>query len=122
MKRILLVDDEVDIREEVKKKLVKENYEVITASEGYEALNICKTKNPDLVILDVVIPHINGYEICERIKQDPETKNIPVLFVTGKELNSKGIIERCNTLGAYGFIRKPCTITEMLAKIKEIIG
>ncbi|MFH1441714.1 MAG: response regulator [Candidatus Omnitrophota bacterium] len=122
MKRILLVDDEADIREAVKKKLVQENYEVITASEGHEVLNICKTNNPDLVILDVAIPRINGYEICERIKQDSETKNIPVLFVTGKELNPKGIIERCNTLGAYGFIRKPCAITEILAKIKEILG
>ncbi len=122
MKRILLVDDEVDIREEVKKKLIKENYEVITASEGYEVLNICKTNNPDLVILDVAIPHINGYEICERIKQDSETKNIPVLFVTGKELDSKGIMKRCNALGAHGFIRKPCTITEILGKIKEILG
>lgn len=122
MKRILLVDDEVDIREEMKKKLIQENYEVITASEGYEAVNMCKTNNPDLVILDVAIPRINGYEICERIKQDTETKNIPVLFVTGKELNPKGIIERCNTLGAYGFICKSCAITEMLAKVKEIIG
>lgn len=122
MKKILLVDDEVDIREEMKKKLIQENYEVITASEGYEAVNMCKTNNPDLVILDVAIPRINGYEICERIKQDTETKNIPVLFVTGKELNPKGIIERCNTLGAYGFICKPCAIAEMLAKVKEIIG
>ncbi len=122
MKRILLVDDELDIREEVKKKLVKENYEVITASEGYEALSRCKADNPDLVILDVAIPRINGYEICERIKQDSGTRNIPVLFVTGKELDSKGIIERCDTLGAHGFIRKPCTMAEILGKIKEILG
>lgn len=121
-RKILIVDDDKAIREVVKKRLIQEGYKVLSASIGQRVLSICKTKHPDLVLLDIAIPQMNGYRVCEKIKQDPKTRDIPVLFVTGKELELRGIIKRCRDLDAYGYISKPYTFKELLEKIKEILG
>ncbi len=121
-KKILIADDDKATRMVVKKRLLQEKYKVFTASTGQRALSICKTNHPDLVLLDIAIPQMNGYHTCKKIKQDPKTKEIPVLFVTGKELEPRGIIKRGRDLGAYGYILKPYTLKELLEKIKEILG
>jgi len=122
MKRILIVDDDKDVRDITKKRLKQASYEVMTASSGQEAIAICKTNHPDLVLLDIAIPDIDGYHTCEKIKQDNKTKDIPVLFVTGKGLLPEGINEHCQDLGACGYISKPFAIKELLEKLKEILG
>jgi len=121
MKKILLVDDNKDIREVLKKKLVLNKYAVMTADSGQEALIICKTSTPDLVILDIAMPYMDGYETCRLLKENNKTSNIPILFLTGKELDPTGITGRCRNLGAVGYIYKPCSSQELLAEIKRII-
>jgi CheY-like chemotaxis protein len=122
MKRILIVDDEEDIRGLIKKKLEQSKYEAITVSGGQEALNICKTNKPDLILLDIAMPQMDGYETCEKLKQDKSTRDIPVLFLTAKDLEPEKIIERYNSLGACGYLTKPSTFKELLERIKKVIG
>lgn len=122
MKKILIVDDEAEARELVKKSLEMNEYTVITASNGEEALSISKSDKPDLILLDIVMPAIDGYQVCEGLKKDEETKDIPVLFLTGKDMQAEGIIELYNKFGARGYIPKPTTSKDILERIKQIIG
>ena len=122
MKRILIVDDEKEIGELIKKKLEQNKYEAKTALSGKEALDICKSTKLDLVLLDIAMPDMDGYQFCEQLRGDAEIKNIPILFLTGKEFDPKGIIKRYKELGACGYITKPSTFEDLLEKIKEVIG
>lgn len=122
MKKILVVDDEKEIRDLIKERLAQNKYAVMTASSGEEALIICKRSLPDLILLDIAMPEMDGYSTCEKLKQDKKTKNIPVLFLTGKDLEPEGIIERCRNLDACGYISKLSTLKELLEKIEKIIG
>ena len=122
MKKILIVDDDKDIRDITKKRLMQAGYEVMTASSGQETFDICKTNRPDLILLDIAMEKMDGYHTCEKIKQDNKTKDIPVLFVTGKELLPEGINKHCQDLGACGYISKPFAIKELLERITEISG
>jgi len=120
--KILIVDDEQDIREITQKKLIQAGYEVLIASTGEEALAICSANHPDLVLLDIAIPEMDGYQTCQRIKADEQTKDIAVLFVTGKGLLPEGIDKHCQDLGASGYISKPFPIETLIGKITEILG
>lgn len=122
MKRVLIVDDEEEIRGLIKDKLEKNGYQVLTAANGEEALTISKINLPDLILLDIVMPRLDGYSTCTKLKEDSQTKNIPIVFLTGKDLTPEGIMERCKTLGASGYIPKPSTLKELLDKVKEVIG
>lgn len=122
MKMILIVDDEADIRELLKKKLEQNQYTAITASSGQEALDISKTEEPDLVLLDIAMPQMDGYQTCQNLRKDKTTKDIPVLFLTAKDLNPEGIRERYSSLGNCAYLPKPARFGELLEKIKEIIG
>jgi CheY-like chemotaxis protein len=122
MRKILIVDDDELMLNVTVKRLMQENYEVMAASNGQEAVHICLTNHPDLVLLDIVMPGMDGYNTCQKIKQDNKTKDIAVLFVTGKKLLPQGIYKRCQDLGAHGYISKPFAMRELLEKIKEILG
>lgn len=121
MKKILIVDDENEVRELIKASLKKTEYTTLLAASGKEALSICETDKPDLILLDIAMPMMDGYQVCEKLKQGANTKDIPVLFLTGKDLDPRGIIERYESLGACGYIPKPSTLKELLDKIKEIL-
>ena len=121
MKKIMVVDDEKEVRELIKTGLEKADYATVLASSGAEALDICKAEKPDLILLDIAMPMMDGYQVCEKLKADPQTKEIPVLFLTGKDLDPRGIIERYETLCACGYIPKPSTLKELLDKIKEVL-
>ena len=122
MKKILIVDDEAEVRDLIKAGLAKTNYATQTASSGTEALEICKKDKPDLILLDIAMPIMDGYQVCEKLKQDHETSNIPVLFLTGKDLDPRRVIERYENLCAYGCIPKLSTMKELVDKIQEILG
>jgi len=122
MKKILFVDDELDIRDLIKERLTLNNYMVFTASDGKEAQDIARINQPDLILLDIAMPEMDGYLTCERLKKDSKTKAIPVLLLTGKDLESKSVIERCSSVGAYDYISKMSTLKELLDKVKEVIG
>ena len=122
MKKILIVDDEEEIREILKKKLEKSGFAADAVAGGKKALEICKADKPDLVLLDIAMPEMDGYQTCEKLKQDKSTRDIPVLFLTAKDLDPKSIYEHYDELGAVGYMPKPSTFEELLKKIKEITG
>jgi len=122
MQKILIVDDEIEIANLLKKKLEEHKYAVSTVSGGRAALIACKENKPDLLLLDIIMPEVDGYEVCKTLKKDPATRDIPVLFLTGKDMQPEGIIELYNKLGARGYISKPATIEEILKKVKGILG
>jgi CheY-like chemotaxis protein len=122
MKKILVVDDERAVRDLLREKLEKDKYAVITAASGQEALAACKTDKPDLVLLDIAMPAMDGYQTCERLKEDPLTEDIPILFLTGQDLDPQSIVERYKELGACGYLSKVSTLKELLEKIKKVIG
>src|SRR5665811_729317 len=83
--KILIVDDEIDTLLPLKMSLEVEDYLVLGASNGYEALELAKTNIPDLIILDIMMPGMDGYEVCSRLKKDPVMRNIPVIMLTAKD-------------------------------------
>ena len=112
-KTILVVDDEKMILNLLEHHLLKEGYNVIEATDGVEAINIAQEKNPDLILLDVMIPKLDGLTVCKRIKN---IMNVPILMVTakGEELDKILGLE----LGADDYITKPFSIRELVARVK----
>ncbi|MBU1124983.1 MAG: response regulator [Candidatus Omnitrophica bacterium] len=121
MKRILIADDEPDMQDLLKQRLEFNHYEVVGASNGEEVLKACEESAIDLVLLDIAMPRLDGYETCKRLKSNEKTKDIPVFFLTGKDLAPDGIIERCQELDACGYFPKPYDVKELLRKIAEVI-
>jgi len=121
MKKILVVDDEKEIRELIKDRLSQNKFEVILAQDAKEALRICKTNPPDLILLDIAMPEIDGYETCKRLKQEKSTKDIPVIFLTGKDLAPEAILDHCRDLSAAGYTSKLSTLKELIDKVKEAL-
>ena len=104
MKTLLIVDDEAAIRESLK-WIFKDAYEVVLASEGRQALQVIDKKTPDLILLDIMMPGTDGYQICNQIKEDTSMGEIPVIFLTGKD--SKDDQGKSFQSGGDMFIKKP---------------
>jgi len=121
-KKILIVDDSEEDTELVKQflKLEKENYEILVAKEGMEALEIARSENPDLIILDLMLPNIDGFKICRLLKFDEKFKHIPVILLT-----QLGDIKDENTgmeVGADAFLRKPFDSNLLHEQVKKFLG
>jgi len=116
--KILIADDEANIRLLVSSMLGKD-YIVLGASDGKEAVDIARTQKPDLVLMDIMMPNVDGYTACYTIKQDPVTKAIPVVMLTaiGHELN----VKLSQEMGADGYITKPFSIDELLHEVKRVL-
>lgn len=114
-KKILIVDDEPDIVETLKFLIESEGFESITALDGEDALKKAKEENPDVMILDVMLPKINGYKVCRLLKFDNKYKHIPILMVTARSQEEDKIIGE--ETGADEYITKPFDIEEVLQKI-----
>lgn len=117
MEKILFADDEPDIQNVVKTILSKEGYEVIIAKDGKEVLNLVKSNRPDLIVLDYMMPVLDGIETCKTLKKDLETKSIPVIMVTGYPEEKQNSLNA----GAVDFITKPIDKTDLLLRIKSIL-
>ncbi len=117
--KILVVDDERDALVPLKMSLESDNYNVVEAYDGYEAIKKAHTENPDLILLDIILPGLNGYEVCSRLKTDKQTELIPIIMLTAKdEINNK--IEGLET-GADGYITKPFNLNELKARIHTVL-
>jgi len=116
-KKIMIVDDEPDFQELIKARLEANNYEVITASTGEEALQKISEEKPNAIILDVLMPGLNGMEVLEKIRQ--VNTRIPVFITTA--FSSEERFKLANKLNATGFILKTDNLKEQLANIKEAI-
>ena len=114
-KKILIADDEQTVRSLVK-RLLSQNYVVLEAKDGEEAIDIARSQKPGLILMDIMMPRVDGYTACHQIKQDQATKAIPVVMLTGvgHELNKKLSWE----VGATGYITKPFILQDLL----DVIG
>ena len=118
--KILLVDDEPSLVKVVSRRLESEGFEVRVAMDGEEALHQVETSRPDLIILDVMLPKMNGYEVCRKLKWDARYQKIPVLLFTAKALerDEKFGFEA----GADAYVRKPFRAPELLEKIRTLLS
>jgi len=113
---ILIVDDTNITREVMAKILSKEGYRIETAMNGRQALDIAGKVYPDLVLLDVVMPEMDGYEVCRILKESPETKDIPIIFITVK--NEMEDIVKGFEAGAVDYVTKPFNSVELLVRVR----
>ena len=118
-KEILIVDDEPSIVVPIQFLMEQQGYSVLVAENGEDALDVIYKYKPDLILLDIMLPRIDGYEVCEIVRLDPEYRNIKIIFLTakGREVEiAKGL-----ALGANAYITKPFSNTELVAKVKELL-
>ncbi len=118
-KRILVVDDEPDILQVTSFRLKKAGYEVLTAIDGREAMDLIKKEPLDLILLDLVLPQVTGYEVCKWVKADDKLKEIPVILFTASAVHD--VTEKASQTGAQDYIVKPFEPEELLAKVKKFI-
>jgi len=117
--RILAVDDEQDIIELLSYNLSREGFEVTTASDGEEALKKIGEKSFDLIILDLMMPGVQGMELCRILRNDPKTKNIPIIMLTARTEEVDRILGL--EMGADDYITKPFSPRELIARIKAVL-
>ncbi len=118
-KKILIADDNENIREALTYLLEDEGYSLSMAKDGAETLARVREVHPDVLFLDIMMPEINGYDVCRTIKNDPELRNIYVIMLTAKGQAAEQ--ERGRAAGADEYIVKPFSPMEILAKIKHIL-
>lgn len=119
MAKILIVDDEPDIVTALGIRLKSAGYEAITAADGMEGLDAARKQNPDLILLDIMLPKLDGYKVCRILKFDENYRHIPIIMITAKvtDVNKKMGEE----VGADAYITKPFNPEELMAKIKETL-
>lgn len=117
--KILVVDDSITVREIIRRVMEEEGYEVITSADGRDALRRVETEHPDLILLDIVLPEFDGFEICRRIKSVDMFRHIPVVLVTGR---SQLIDEQeMKAIGAVDYILKPIDPMMILGKVEQLL-
>ncbi|MDD3646954.1 MAG: response regulator [Candidatus Dojkabacteria bacterium] len=121
VRKILIAEDETFLRSIIKSKLAKSGYEVIEVEDGEAALRSIQNDKPDLVLLDLMMPKMNGYDVLKKIKEDPELANIPVIVLSN--LGQDSDIEKGKELGAVDYIVKSnVSINEVLKKVEDTIN
>lgn len=117
--KVLIVDDEEHILELLKFNLSNSGYNVICANNGIDAYNIAKAEKPDLVLLDLMIPGMDGLDVCKEIKKNPETLKAAIIMITAKSEELDKILGL--ELGADDYITKPFSVRELLARVKAVL-
>ncbi len=120
MKKILVVDDEKDMLFMLEKRLTAEGYSVITAANGTNAIALAKSQHPDIIILDVLMPGMDGGEVAAKLKEHPLTRSIPVIFLTALLTKTEEYQEN-HTISSNITFAKPLDTEELLAQIKELL-
>ena len=118
-KRILIVEDEIELNEMIKIRLEANGFEISTAFDGQEGLEKARKLEPDLIILDLMLPKLDGYKVCGLLKSDSRFNKIPIIVFTALAQNSNK--EMGMELGADAYITKPFQSEVLLTKIKELI-
>lgn len=119
MAKILVAEDERDIRDLIAFSLRNAGHEVITTADGESALEQVYAQRPDLVLLDVRMPRLDGYQVCRRIKQDRSLRNIPVAFLSAKGQDAE--VEQGLQAGAEAYIIKPFSLEELLSRVEQLL-
>ncbi|MCJ7652386.1 MAG: response regulator [Actinobacteria bacterium] len=118
--RVLVVDDDPSMCKLLRIMLEPKGFEVLEAFSGVRGVVMAKSELPDIVLLDIMLPDIDGFDVCRKLKLDPTTKNIPVVFVTAKAGHEH--LDRGMSLGAQGYITKPFRPEVLIEKLYEITG
>lgn len=120
MKKILFIEDESALQKTFGEILKQEGYEMISALDGKTGLRLAKEKKPDLILLDLILPKIHGFEVLKKLKEDKETKDIPIIVLTN--LEGIGDVEKAIELGATTYLVKAqYTLEEVVEKIKRAL-
>ena len=117
--RVLIADDNDQNRELLDAYLADEDYQILMARDGEETLQVVREQQPDLILLDIMMPRMSGYEVCEQLKADSEFSGIPVLIVTA--LNEMGDIEKAVTAGCDDFLTKPVNQLELKTRVRSLL-
>ncbi|HOX28248.1 MAG TPA: response regulator [bacterium] len=117
--RILVCEDDADLNKTISEVLLSEGFDTMPAFDGEQCLNIAVAENPDLIVLDLILPKIEGLEVCRRLNSDSKTKTIPVIILTGKnELSTK---LSSFVAGAKRFLTKPLDAKELVSEINRTL-
>lgn len=114
--KILIVEDDRNLSDTLKYNLRKEGYEVVTAADGAEALDVCRKEKPDLVILDIMLPKISGFEVCRILRKE---MIVPILMLTAKAEETDKIVGL--EIGADDYMTKPFSLRELLARVRAML-
>ena len=117
--RVLLVEDEHDVAELIRYNLAKEGYDVVLATNGTDALRLAREVRPDVVLLDIMVSELNGWEVCRRLKQDPDLSGIAVMMVTGRVEEGDKVLGF--ELGADDYVTKPFSPRELVARVRAVV-
>jgi CheY-like chemotaxis protein len=115
--KILVVDDEPDVVTLIARTLSSEGFEVLSAYDGISALDIAESETPDLVLLDIMMPMMSGYEACQQLKANPRTNGIPVLCLSSA--HTPDARAKCKAAGAVALVMKPFTAAELIAQVRR---
>jgi DNA-binding response OmpR family regulator len=118
-KKILIVDDTPDIVQFLVVRLRAEGFDTLTAYNGFDGLDIARREKPDLIILDVMMPQLNGFQVCRKLKQDPEYADIPVIFLTAKDQPSDRFWGE--EVGAAAYLTKPVDPRIVAQHVRELL-
>jgi two-component system alkaline phosphatase synthesis response regulator PhoP len=119
-KKILVVDDEVDLVETIRFPLEMEGFNVLVSYNGEDALNQARKEKPDMILLDLMLPKLDGYKICRLLKFDERYKHIPILMLTAKTQEKDKLLGK--ETGADEYITKPFEIDELIKKVKKYLN
>lgn len=117
---VLVADDEEDIRELIVFRLENSGYTVIEAHDGAEALELARSEKPDLAVLDVMMPKMDGYELTQRLREDEATRRMPIILLTAR--TQEADVEHGFSAGADDYIRKPFSPEELRSRVQAILG
>ena len=117
--RVLLVEDEQDVAELIRYNLTKEGYDVVVSGNGNDALRLAREHRPDVILLDIMVPQLNGWEVCRRLKKDPELAAIPVIMVSGRVEEGDKVLGF--EVGADDYVTKPFSPRELIARVRAVL-
>ena len=118
-KKILIIDDEPDFIEMIKMRLEANDYDVVSAPDGIQGVEVAQEQKPNLILLDVMMPGWDGYETLRQLRKSPETKQTPVIMLTAKG-ESKSIF-KAQGMGSSDYLIKPCDAQELLSTVRKYI-
>ncbi len=118
--RVAVVDDDREVRDWIRESLVRAGYEVKAVANGLRLVSTLHVDRPDIILLDVMMSWIDGFELCRAIKQNPEFRDIPIIFMSGK--TAAADVERGLAAGAVDYFPKPLDIGRLLDRVQELIG